>query len=58
MSEKHQEIEAKGKIDKNIFKTVITNIVLLVMIGFADNNSMIDVVDDIAKDHDLIADLE
>ena len=32
LSENHQEIEAKGKIDKNIFKTIITNIVLLAMI--------------------------
>lgn len=58
LSENHQEIEEKGKIDKNIFKTIITNIVLLAMIDFADDNSMIDVVDDIAKDHDLIAEIE
>ena len=31
---------------------------LLAIIDFADDNSMIEVVDNIAKDHDLIADIE
>ena len=53
-----KKIETKGKIEKNIFKTIIANIVLLAILGFADDNLMIEVVDDIAKDHDLIAEIE